>query len=123
MQPDRISFIRLLFHLHRDFAPLGKLYGVSHQVDEDLPQPAGVAQQDFRNRRLNQAVQLQVLLMRAQGERPEGGLQAVPEIELQVVQLQLSCLDLGKVQDIVDENQQRIGREFNRTEVIALLQS
>ena len=52
--------------VHDDLAALGELDGVADQVDQDLPQPAGVADQRVGHVRRDPAGQLQALVVRPQ---------------------------------------------------------
>ena len=56
------------------------------------------------------AGQFQPLLVRPQGQRLQGVAQGVAQVEGDCVQLQLARLDLGEVEDVVDDRQQRLGR-------------
>ena len=44
----------------------------------------------------------------------------VMEVELERVNLKASCLDLGKIQDLVDDREQRFGGELHGGEIFAL---
>ena len=85
-----------------DLALLGELDGVADEVEQDLPQPAGVADQGVGHVRLDLADQLQPFPVGAEGQRPEGLAQDVPEGEVGVVELELAGLDLGEVEQVVD---------------------
>ena len=43
------------------------------------------------------------------------------KIEVDRFQIDLACLDLGEVEDVVDDVQQGIGRELDSLEIVALL--
>ena len=104
-----------------DLALLGELDGVADEVEQDLPQPARVADQGVGHLRLDLAGQLQPLPVGAEGQRPEGLPQDVPQGEVGVVELELAGLDLGEVEQVVDHLQQGIGRGLDDRQVLALL--
>ena len=56
-------------HIEHDLALLGELDRVADEVDDDLPQPAGVALHDLRHLQVDVAGQLQSLGMGPHGER------------------------------------------------------
>ena len=54
------------------------------------------------------------------GQRPHGVAQALAQVERRRVQLQLAGLDLGEVQDVVEQRQQRLARVLDHLQVLAL---
>ncbi len=67
------------------------------------------------------AGQLQPLLMGAQGERLHRVAQAFAEVEPLPLQHELPRLDLGEVEDVVDDREQGLARIADGGEVLALL--
>ena len=59
--------------------------------------------------------------MCAQGQGFHGFRQAIVEIEVDRVEIQLAGFDLGKVQNVIDQTQQRISGGFDSLQVLALL--
>ncbi len=110
-EPDADLFVvsTLNGHQQHHFAALGELDGVADQVDEHLPQPAGVAHQHLGHVRRNRVGQLEVLLVGPHAERFERIAQAVVEVEIDGVDVEPAGFDLRKVEDVVDDRQQRIG--------------
>ena len=100
---------------------LGELDGVADEVEQDLPQPARVADQGVGHLRLDLAGQLQPLPVGAEGQRPEGLPQDVPQGEVGAVELELAGLDLGEVEQVVDHLQQGLRRGLDDRQVLALL--
>ncbi|EXI88899.1 MAG: hypothetical protein AW11_02002 [Candidatus Accumulibacter regalis] len=88
----------------------GEFDRVADQVEQHLAQATGVAEHQSRHRGGDVADQRQFLVVRAQGERLECLANAAPEIEGAVLGDQLAGLDLGEVEDVVDDRQQRVGR-------------
>ena len=89
-----------------DFAVAGKLDGVADQVAEDLADADGVAVDGFRHVGRDAATQFQVLAVRPLGEQLDDVLDGLVQVEVQAFQLETPGLDLGKVQDVVDDGQQ-----------------
>ena len=81
----------------------GELDGVADQVEQHLPQPAGVADQGVGHVRLHVADQFQPLLVGAHGQGAQGVADRRPQREVGRVQLQLAGLDLGEVEQVVDD--------------------
>ena len=82
---------------------VGELDGVADQVEQHLPQPAGVADQGVGHVRLHVADQLQPLPVGPHGQGPQGVADRRPQGEVGRVQLQLAGLDLGEVEQVVDD--------------------
>ena len=59
--------------------------------------------------------------MRAQRQRSHDVLEHLAEIEVDGVELELARFDLREVEDVVEEAQQRVGRDLHHLEVLALL--
>src|SRR5205085_12533019 len=90
------------------FAMLRKLDSIADQVDDDLPQPAGITDQVVGDVGEDVAGQLQALFVRAQGEGLHRIAEAVAEREGDVVQIELARFDLGEVENVVDDIEERI---------------
>ncbi len=99
-----------LLDLYREhhFAFFSELQGVVEQVDEDLPQAGHVTHDCFRYAFLEHQRQLDPLGCRNRGQQVQGGLQALAQVEGRRFQLHLAGLDLGEVQDVVDDGEQPI---------------
>ena len=109
------------FHAHDHLPGVGELDGVADQVEQDLPQPAGVADQGVGHVRLHVADQLQPLLVGPHGQGPQGVADRRPQREVGRVQLQLAGLDLGEVEQVVDDAEQVVGRGLDRLEALPLV--
>ena len=96
------------------------LIGVADQVDEDLAQPAGVADQRVGHVAATSTGQLQALLLRPQ-RRAFAVSRGVAQVEVDRVEVELARLDLGEVEDVVDHRQERVGRRVHHLEIFALL--
>ena len=69
----------------------------------------------------NVAGQFQALAVRAHGQRLHRVAQAFAQVEVDAVQLELARLDLGEVEDVVDQPQQGVARFGDDLEEVALL--
>ena len=66
------------------------------------------------------AGQFQPLLVGAHGKRLNRALEAVTQAEGSAIEVELAYLDLGEVEDVVQQPQQRIGRAFDHGQGLAL---
>src|SRR5262249_12689648 len=102
-QHDVTGGERLGADVHDGFARGGKLDGVAHQVDNDLPEAARVAEQVIGNIRPNVTGDFQAFGVASKCQ----GLHAIAEIVTQgegdFFQVELSGFDLREVQDVIDE--------------------
>ena len=103
------------------FALVGELHGVADQIDQNLPQPGDVADQDLGNGIVHQVGEVEVLLGGLGRQQIQGLLDAGVELERVVFQLQFAGFDLGEVEDVVDDGQQRVGAAAGGLDIIALL--
>ena len=105
----------------RSLRPFGELDGVADQIDEDLPQASGIADERVGHVRHDAARQLEAFLVRARRQQADGVLDDVAESERDALERQLARLDLREVEDVVDEREQRLARVLDRAQVVALL--
>ena len=103
-----------------DAAVVGELDGVAHQVGQHLFQALRVAHQLQRGVAVDQADQLQVLLVGGGGEDGQGVLDQLAQVERDVLQHQLAGLDLREVEDLVDDPQQAFGGLVDGAQVVLL---
>src|SRR5271157_1834760 len=107
--------------MQRHFAPFGELDGVADEVEDDLAEPGRIAHDGFGNLRSDLANHLEVLLMGAQRDAPDGFVESVPQIEFDGVEFDPAGLDLGEIEDVVDDGEQRIGRGAGGLDALPLL--
>lgn len=88
---------------YRDFALVGELDGIAYEIDDDLPQPPRVASQAPRSVRLNAHTELEILALRRVRQYRHRAFNALLQVEFNVFKQKFSGLDLGKIEDIVDE--------------------
>ena len=103
------------------FALLGELDRVADEIEQDLPEPSGIADQGVGDVRLDLADQLQPFLVGAEGQGAQRLPQDAPQREPGVVELELAGLDLGEVEQVVDHVEQGIGRGLDDRQVLPLL--
>ena len=120
-QGGRVRALRVGGHPHDDLTPLGELDGVAGQVDQDLAQPAGVSPHLRRDTVVDDACQLQPLAVGALRQEIAHVLDGLAQVEIDHLQLQLPCLDLGKIQDVVDHAEERFRRGAHRLGEFPLL--
>jgi len=94
----------LRFRLNADgyLTLLGELNGVVDEIEEDLPQATWIADERLGHFGRDMASQVQSLLAGAESEHSDDIVDGIAQVELDAIKVQLSCLDLGKVQDVVD---------------------
>jgi len=80
----------------------------------------GVSDQRLGNVGGDPAGQLQALPVGPQCQSAHGVVQGVAEVEGDRVEVELAGLDLGEVEDVVDDRQQGLGRRDDRAEVFPL---
>src|SRR5207245_9991653 len=80
----------------------GELYGVTHQVDNDLADAAGITEQRFRYIVLHLVDKLQALLMRSETEGFHGFTQTPAQVKGDRFQIEFAGFDLRKIQYIID---------------------
>ena len=107
-------------NVDNDFAPLGKFDRVSDQVDEDLPQAGGVADQIGGNFLRDEVGRFQMLAPDLDHEKIDRFLDALPQIEGTLLEVHLARFDLGKIQDVVDDGQERLAAGMDCVHAVAL---
>src|ERR1700722_4280049 len=88
------------------FAVLGELNSVADEINQDLSQTVEVANQQIRDLGPDVADQSQAFLVGAYGQRLEGQVNAVSQVELGAVEVEPTRFDLGEVEDVVHDGQQ-----------------
>ena len=103
----------------RHLSASGKLDGVGQQIHDDLPQARGVP--NHRSRHIGRDVANQFEILFVGAKRPLCGalLDAVAQVELHV-HVELARFDLGEIQNVVDDGQQRIRGGFDHASIPAV---
>ena len=108
-------------HIDEDLAGWGELDGVADQVDDDLAQTAGISHEVLGNVGRDVECEFQILFGRAAGHDLERVCEAVAEIEGNDFEVELAGLDLGKIENVVEQSHQRFGRAIDHVHVVQLL--
>ena len=106
---------------HDDFTRVGELDRVAEQVDEDLPEPAWIADRVVRNIRPDVEDQLDAFVCSRLREQLDRLLCHVLGAEVDALHAHTAGLDLGEVEDVVDDLQQRVAGGPHCFHVVALL--
>ena len=105
----------------RHLAVFGELDRIAEQVDHHLPQTGRIADDTPRHFRTNVGNQFQTFLVRAHRQHTHRLLQHIAQLEGQGFELHLAGLDLRKVENVIDDGQQRLGRGLHGLQVVPLL--
>ena len=92
-----------------DFAFLRELQGVPDEVNDDLSKPSGIAHERIRHVRRHQIGELHSLFGGSQTERVHRIAETVPQLEINRLQFELPCFHFRKIQNVVEQSQQRVG--------------
>jgi hypothetical protein len=118
---DLVPVLVLPAHVHHHFAHGGELDRVADQVHQDLPETTLVADQRVGDRGIDVTGELEPLVVRPERQRAQRALEALAEPERRRVQQHHTRLDLGEVEDVVDDRQQRVGRRRGDRQELPLL--
>ncbi len=98
-----------------------ELQRVREEVEDDLADPARVAEHAGRELVVHRVGQLDVVVGRRRREQVEGTLDDAAQVHRLRVELDLAGLDLGEVEDVVDDREQGVARGLDRLGVLLLL--
>ena len=104
-----------------DGALFGKLDGIADQVEHDLAQTRRIAFDLGRYVVGRPPAQLEALGVGALFQQPDGAFDHLAQVEVDVLELEPAGLDLGVVEDVVDDGQQRLARFDHDLGIGALL--
>ena len=104
-----------------DLAALGELHGVVDAVGQDLAEAERVAEQILRDAGRDVRQELEPLVVRLLGGQRRDRADHVVEPEVGGLDVELAGLDLGEVEDVVDDGQQRGAGVVDLADVVALL--
>lgn len=102
-------------------APLGEFNGVSRKIDENLAQTGGVADQPVRHRFANVTRDVQSFSRSLWLDNANRGAQAIGNGKGNGIEFDVSSLDPGEIQDVINDLQQRFGATPNGFEIVPLL--
>ena len=89
--------------------PLGELQGIVHQVADHLAEPHRVGIY-LRQARIDESRKIEALLARALGEQAGHVLCQHVDVDRKAFELELARLDLGEVENVVDDGEQALAR-------------
>ncbi len=112
---------RLGGHPHLDLAVLGELQGVADQVREHLAETVGVPTEARRNVGADDGREIEAPVAGLLAQELDRLFDEATEIEVDALQVELPGLDLGEVQDVVDDPEEGVGRALHGFGVAALL--
>src|SRR5437016_13459545 len=92
-------------NLDYKFAGFGELERVADEIDQDLLQAGDIPGNDRRSIVRDDARQIEAFLSRFGRQHIQGLFNTLAKIERPVLQLQLARLDLGEVEDVVNDGQ------------------
>ena len=102
-----------LLHRKADLPPVGELHGITQQVDQYLAQLAIIGMDRvFADMHVDPPAQ--PLLLAAYGKHTRDILRQVTQVEITGVQLHGTGLDLGEIQDVVNQTDQVVARRMDR---------
>ena len=101
------ALARHLERLNVDMTPLGELDGVADQVGQHLAQAGGITQVQLVCA-LPGVLETQPFLVCGCGKQRPGVMQQLRWTERNGFEVELSCLDLGKVKDVIQDGLQRL---------------
>jgi len=106
-EPKRQNLVILRLHLNREshFAGAREFDRVSYQVHDNLAQPHRVARDDIGNCRIHVPGKRQGPLLRSNRKGLKRVRQIIPQAEGDPLQIQLPCLNLREVQDVIEQRQ------------------
>ena len=105
----------------RDAAVFGELDGVAGEVEQHLAQPRRVADHVRRQALVDVAADFQSLGLGARPEQLDRLLDEGRERERPRREIEPSGLDLGEIENLLDQRQQRLARRLHRFQIRRLL--
>ena len=94
---------------HHHLALFGELDRVADQIDHDLAQTPGIADQRVRYLGRDVAGEFQTFFVGAGSQRLDGALETLTQIEGDRLELEFAGLDFGEIENIVNQAEQRFG--------------
>ena len=108
-------------HGYHDFSLFGELDRVADQVHEHLAQAGRVAAHRARHVGRHFREQLEMLFARPHGEEAGRGVHHFRHVERDRFKLEVLRLDLGIIENVIQDHQQRLGRRAHELQRAALL--
>ena len=118
---DLVGSVVLLHDREVDLARFGELHGVADQIDQHLAHAERISVKVAVDIRINDGPELDTLRRGALGEDFGNAVDQLVEIEVHRLDAQLPGLDLGEIENVVDQREQRVGAGADGGRVFALL--
>src|ERR1022692_347176 len=112
--------LTLYHHLYGHLTLFGELDGIASQVEQDLAEAVGIASEERGCFRHRPPAKGQSFGVRLGAQGLDGLFHDAARVEVHVLQGELPGLDLGQVQDVVDERHQRLSAGVDHAGVISL---
>ena len=106
-----------------DAAAFGEFHGIAHQVGDDLAQAAFVRADRLRHLRRHNSGDFHILVIAALAQKLGHAAQHGAQIDIAYVQTQHPGFDLGEIQNVADQVQQRLARLSDGLGIGALLRA
>ena len=119
-QLDILLIRPLQANFNGDFAFVGELDGVAHQIDQHLAEPQRVTPHCHRHVRVDVEKQLQILPRGPLGHDIGKLFHNPLQVVIYVFQFQPAGLNLGEIEDVVEQAQQDLSRSLHCVQVLAL---
>jgi hypothetical protein len=101
-------------------AGCGEFDRVGHQIEDYLPDPRIVREDDRCNRRLDAALPVEAFCDRLRFPQVFNRIHQGGDAAISVFDLQLAGLDLRDIEDVVEDRQQRLAGRMDRTDFVLL---
>ena len=121
MQQHLLGLFLQAADLDQDLPLLGELDRIVGVVDQDLAEAKGIAIEQGVELVVDLEQQFYTLGLRLFTHQGGQILQHMVEIEFDPLQIQSAGLDLGEVEDVVDDAEQMLGRTLDLADVVELL--
>ncbi|MNV49654.1 hypothetical protein D3C71_1416150 [compost metagenome] len=110
-----------MLHGDGDGAARRELHGVADQIEQHLLQPFRISANNVRHIESDFTGQRKTFLLRTRRDDIKRILDAVSQPEGAILKLAFSRLDLGQIQNVIDDIQQRIPALPNDLDIVLLL--
>ncbi len=104
-----------------DVSGFGELDGIVDQIDQNLPQAQRISNQIVGHIRCNVDQKLQSFFIRLESHHGHHATEHIFQPEGNVFEDQLIRLDFGKIEDVIDDAQQRRTGAVDLVDIVALL--
>ncbi len=113
-----------VFHAHHaddDAAVLGELDGVIQQVGHNLAEPSRIPDEPQGETRVDEVGHFERFFATPGGHQLDDRFDHFVEVEWNLLDIEPTRLDLREIEDLVQQFEQRLAREFRRLHIFALL--